>query len=291
MIHQVWGLSEPGDGNLGLACTEHGLLLGRTPLIERRNGRFAVRERSEIERLLSRAYRAELPLERLMKGLATVASALNANDPGLARIAAVHLRIPDLPSLAARDEMEAADILIKSVDWNPALHPRAGTAPNPGWFAPSAGFRGKPALRTAQHQQPNQGTDAPPMILKPGDRYPTADAAAIDALIAVDDLTQSTKLEYAGRIYQNVDGSFSYTRGLNDSQRDPSIPNRNCCPTFSTPGQVPKGTVAVGSYHTHPYDPGKTNAEFSPIDFFFYSYDDKLPGYLLESTIRGSAKF
>ena len=66
MIHQVWRLSEPGDHNLGLACTEEGLLLGRTPLIERRNGRFAVRERSEIERLLSRAYRAELPLERLM---------------------------------------------------------------------------------------------------------------------------------------------------------------------------------------------------------------------------------
>jgi hypothetical protein len=59
MIHQVWRLSEPGDHNLGLACTEPGLLLGRTPLIERRNGRFAVRERSEIERLLSRAYRAE----------------------------------------------------------------------------------------------------------------------------------------------------------------------------------------------------------------------------------------
>jgi hypothetical protein len=70
-----------------------------------------------------------------MKGLATVASALNANDPGLARIAAVHLRIPDLPSLTARDDMEAADILIKSVDWNPALHPRAGAPPNPGWFA------------------------------------------------------------------------------------------------------------------------------------------------------------
>jgi hypothetical protein len=69
MIHQVWRLNEPGDHNLGLACTEQGLLLGRTPLIERRNGRFAVRERSEIERLLSRAYRAELPLERLMAGL------------------------------------------------------------------------------------------------------------------------------------------------------------------------------------------------------------------------------
>jgi hypothetical protein len=104
MIRQVWRLSEPGDGNLGLACTEEGLVLGRTPLIERRDGRFAVRERSEIERLLSRAYRAELPLERLMKGLATVASALNANDPALARIAAVDLRVPDLPSLTARDE-------------------------------------------------------------------------------------------------------------------------------------------------------------------------------------------
>jgi hypothetical protein len=77
MIHQLWRLSKPGDGNLGLACTEQGLLLGRTPLIERRNGRLAVRERSEIERLLSRAYRAELPLERLMKGLATVASAVS----------------------------------------------------------------------------------------------------------------------------------------------------------------------------------------------------------------------
>jgi len=82
MIHQVWRLNEPGDHNLGLACTEQGLLLGRTPLIERRNGRFAVRERSEIERLLSRAYRAELPLERLMAGLTTVASAFERKRSG-----------------------------------------------------------------------------------------------------------------------------------------------------------------------------------------------------------------
>jgi hypothetical protein len=34
--------------------------------------------------------------ERLMGGLATVASALNANDRCLARIAAVHLKIPDI---------------------------------------------------------------------------------------------------------------------------------------------------------------------------------------------------
>jgi hypothetical protein len=125
------------------------------------------------------------------------------------------------------------------------------------------------------------------MVSKPGDGYPTADAAAIDALIAVDDLTLSTKLEYAGRIYQKVDGSFSYTRGLNDSQRDPSIPNRNCCPDFSTPGEVPKGTVSMGSYHTHPYTRGTTNAEFSMLDLSFYTYKDKLPGYLLGTNDQG----
>jgi hypothetical protein len=35
MIHRVWRLSEnSGDDNLGLACTEQGLTLGRTLLIE-----------------------------------------------------------------------------------------------------------------------------------------------------------------------------------------------------------------------------------------------------------------
>jgi hypothetical protein len=145
-IHQFWRFSEPGPDNLGLACTDDGLLLGQTPLIERRDGRFVVRQPNEIERLLKRAYHGEPAVDRLMPGLATVASALNANDPCLARIAAVHLKIPDLPSSAARDALEAEDSLIKyardegsGTDWNPALHPRAGTPPNPGWFAPTDG--------------------------------------------------------------------------------------------------------------------------------------------------------
>jgi hypothetical protein len=156
-------LSEASDDNLGLACTEQGSVLGRTPLIERRNGRFVVRERSEIEHLLKRAYPTGLPFERLMLGLTTVASAFNANDPGLARIAAVHLRIPDLPDEAAREEMEAADVLIKSGDWNPALHPRTGTPPNPGWFATTDGSSVQPSpIRIAQNLTPNQTSDASP---------------------------------------------------------------------------------------------------------------------------------
>src|ERR1700692_461124 len=46
MIHHVWRLSEGGDDNLGLAVTGDGLVLGRTPLIERRGGRFVVRGQS-----------------------------------------------------------------------------------------------------------------------------------------------------------------------------------------------------------------------------------------------------
>ena len=54
---RMWRLSEGGEDNLGLACTNEGLVLGRTPLIERRDRSFVVRDRAEIEILLSRAYR------------------------------------------------------------------------------------------------------------------------------------------------------------------------------------------------------------------------------------------
>jgi hypothetical protein len=167
MIHRIWRLSETSDhNNLGLACTDQGLLLGRTPLIERRDERFVVRERKEIECLLSHAYGRNFIADRLMPGLATVAAALNANDQGLARIAAVHLRLPDLPDRAARDGMEAMDVLLKyardesgSDAWNPALHPRAGTPPNPGWFAPTDGGESF-SPRTAQNDDPERRSDA-----------------------------------------------------------------------------------------------------------------------------------
>ncbi len=161
-MHQIWRLSEASDHNLGLTCSEQGLVLGRTQLIERRDGRFVARERHEIARLLGKAYAAELPLDRLMHGLANVTAALNANDQCLARIAAVHLRIPDLPSEAARGALEATDILIKSADWNPALHPRTGEPPNPGWFAPTGGPVAPPSIRTTQNDTANQSSDASP---------------------------------------------------------------------------------------------------------------------------------
>jgi hypothetical protein len=173
MFHPIWRLSEAGADNLGLACDDKGLFLGRTPLIERQEGRFVVRDPHDLQRLFSRAYRTEVDAKRLMGGFATVAAALNANDLLLARIAAVHLRIPDLPDRAARDALEAEERLIKSArgsiaaksgDWNPTLHPRAGAPPNPGWFAPAAGASSddSPRTRAAENESSPYRSDASP---------------------------------------------------------------------------------------------------------------------------------
>jgi hypothetical protein len=174
MIHTFWRLREATADNLGLACTNDGLLIGRTRLIERRDGRFVVRERAVIEKLLKHV---RPNVDGLMPRLAVVASALNANDSCLAHITAVHLKIPDLPSLAARDEIEFEDALIRSVDWNPDLHPRTGTPPNPGWFAPTGSSDSESSpIQTAQNDDADLQSDASPSTgddwvrLPPGDR-------------------------------------------------------------------------------------------------------------------------
>jgi hypothetical protein len=144
---QLWSLSAAGDGNLGLCCSEAGLFLGRTSLIERRASCYFLRPRSDLERLFKRSS-AGADLDRLWRGLGVVKSALDANNLCLAQIAAVQLRVPDLTDFFARAELETEDRLIKfersgdvlaRAGWDPDKHPRAGTPPNPGWFAPTDG--------------------------------------------------------------------------------------------------------------------------------------------------------
>ena len=56
--------------------------------------------------------------------------------------------------------MEAEDTLIKYGDWNPVLHPRTGTPPIPGWFAPTDGSGTESSsIRTAQNDDPTQRSD------------------------------------------------------------------------------------------------------------------------------------
>src|SRR5438093_490758 len=99
--HHLWHLSAGGDRNLGLCCTEEGLFLGRTPLIERRGGAYIVRPQTDLDRLFGRAYGGKAAAARVMPGLAAAAAALGRSDLALAQIAALHLRLPDLPDTLA----------------------------------------------------------------------------------------------------------------------------------------------------------------------------------------------
>ena len=50
-----------------------------------------------------------------------------------------------------------------------------------------------------------------PSGMAPGDRYKTRDQAASAAVRDINDTSKRQDREYAGRIYQNRDGTYSYT--------------------------------------------------------------------------------
>jgi hypothetical protein len=69
--------------------------------------------------------------------------------------------------------MAAEDSLIKyardegtgGANWNPALHPRTGTPPNPGWFAPTDGELDSSRVRVGENQLDSHRTDAAPATM------------------------------------------------------------------------------------------------------------------------------
>jgi len=104
--------------------------------------------------------------------------------------------------------------------------------------------------------------------LKPGDPYPTADAAAIDAIRDINPTSIRKNVEFAGRIYRNKDGTFSYT-SPNEGGED-----------WSAPGVCPPKTRNAGYYHTHGANtPGMVNEYFSPEDRALADKEGK-PAYL-----------
>jgi len=53
-----------------------------------------------------------------------------------------------------------------------------------------------------------------PFGLKPDDKYKSQDNAGYEAVCEINPTSISENLEYAGSIYQNDDGSFSYTNTI-----------------------------------------------------------------------------
>jgi hypothetical protein len=150
-IGQRFGLShKAGDG---VFCSEDGLFVGDVPLLKRIPGtsgasRWLARPVRELNRDLSSRYGLPIELDAKMGRLSAIARALERRDLIHARIATLHLRFPDPPSLAKSKQTTSeifdlahrlrASGLLKA-DWNPAKHPRwpAGSPDSVGGrFAP-----------------------------------------------------------------------------------------------------------------------------------------------------------
>jgi hypothetical protein len=140
----------PGSG---VFCSENGLLIDHVPLLERTRSQaqgeqWQPRPVSDINQDLSARYGLPINFAAKAGGLAAVAHALNRGDILHACIAALHLQIPDPPTMtkAAASAREIIDLskqlrasgLLKA-DWDPLKHPRwpAGSPGSVGGeFAP-----------------------------------------------------------------------------------------------------------------------------------------------------------
>lgn len=98
---------------LGLSCGPSGPALAGAPLLRKTDAGFAPPPRDELAALTLAAY-GEIPdLNRLTRGLAAAADALNNADLPLAMTATVHLQLPDVTAEGAARLTTVADYLAK----------------------------------------------------------------------------------------------------------------------------------------------------------------------------------
>jgi hypothetical protein len=137
---------------VGVYCDENGLFVGGVPLLKRLQGdslEWQPRPVPELNRDLSRRYGVPVELNAKFGGLTAVAQALNRGDLLHARIATLHLQLPD-PLALAQSFRKTNDIVsfagqlrasgLLKADWDPAKHPRwpAGSSGGVGGeFAPA----------------------------------------------------------------------------------------------------------------------------------------------------------
>lgn len=127
----------------GVSCNAQGVFIGHVPLLERVDGHWIPRRAAELNDEPTTCYRLPVEIAAKANALSLIAHALNRGDLAMAAIAAVQMQLPDPPRLAKRQE-KPEDIVLRARElarssllkfWDPALHPRAGVPPNPGWFA------------------------------------------------------------------------------------------------------------------------------------------------------------
>jgi hypothetical protein len=116
MIRTFRLTNEPGG--LGLSCSPDGLALAGVPLLTKTAAGFEPRPAPEIEVLIKAAYGANGGPILLQSRLEAIAQALNSGDFGLAAIAAVQMRAPELSRDAAM-RLARADNELGKYNYNP----------------------------------------------------------------------------------------------------------------------------------------------------------------------------
>lgn len=146
---EVWYRLAAEKESHGVSCGENGAFVGPVPLFKQTRDHigqayWVVRPLPELNAELSDRYGLPVDLAPKRGGLETVAGALNRGHVSIARIATLHLQLPDLPSLAngSRDAAECIDLammlgrsgILKGEGFDQAKHPRwpAGTADSQG---------------------------------------------------------------------------------------------------------------------------------------------------------------
>jgi hypothetical protein len=118
----------------GVYCSDDGLFIGVVPLLEPTEaGHWRPRPISDLNRDLGKCYGLPVTFDAKLTGLAAITRALCLGDIVHAKIATLHLQIPDPPSLAKskRTTEETIDLAYRlrasgllKADWDPTKHPR-----------------------------------------------------------------------------------------------------------------------------------------------------------------------
>ncbi len=119
--------------------------------------------------------------------------------------------------------------------------------------------------------------------MAPGKRYRTPDAAAIAALNEIMATSRGMNREYGGRIYMNMDGTFSYTVPIQGRVGSMPRTGKNKVRGRDWDWYPPDANLA-GSYHTHGRQLPRSTGRFSPPHLskadIRSAYEDGVPEYV-----------
>jgi hypothetical protein len=144
----------------GVECDGDGPRVGGVALLTRdARGQWIGRDETGIGRELAKVYGFPIDFAAKRKCVESLAAAMTNGELARAQIITLLLQLPDPPNPASarsdilekrrlERDLAACGLLKADADWDDK-HSRTGSAPNPGWFAPTSGSSEADASRTS----------------------------------------------------------------------------------------------------------------------------------------------